>query len=358
MTRYLAAAAVLACVGPAEAQVWFGAEAPLALATSDTQRELFAPGFLPAAGIYAGHRNAALGLRVRAGFLADAATPAPGDHQDPGAAGLVSSTLAGRLRVGAVWLEAAAGGGVTGHTLAPTFEFAAGWTVLASKLELGPSARYVRVVSTDPMNAFGTAELVLLGVDVKLGRSRARAHATDKPRAVRVAAVAGDRSEPGSVAAPAPVTPPVPITADDDRLVDSDTTCLEDLVGCDVPEGMEVHVDRIILDERVLFDLDRARVKSAGRDLVRKVVELWKANPTWVRMTIEGHTDVRGRDTYNLALSELRARRVRAIMLELGAPDAIDIVGFGRSRPRDLGHDEAAHRRNRRVEFVIERRLP
>lgn len=351
------AAAVLACAGPAHAQVWFSAEAPLAFATSDTQRDLFEPGFLPAAGIYAGAPRAAVGLRLRAGFLADGSAPASEGREDPGTAGLVSTTVAGRVRLSDGWVEAAAGGGVTGRTLAPTFELAVGWTFARTAIELGPSARYVRIVSTNKMDAFGSADLVLVGLDLRFGSSARQ----DTPRAreVRVATVpaAVKVEQAAPVAAPPPpaVVPPAP---EGDVLADLDASCTQNGTGCVPPEGMEVQHDRIILEERVLFDFNRARVHTAGRTLVHTVVEMWKANPTWERITIEGHTDVRGTDAYNVKLGELRARRVRDVMLKLGAPSSIEVIGVGRARPRDPGQNEAAHTRNRRVEFVIERRVP
>ena len=43
-------------------------------------------------------------------------------------------------------------------------------------------------------------------------------------------------------------------------------------------------------------------------------------------------------------------------MIRLGADGTrIEAVGRGRGTPRALGHDEASHRRNRRVEFAITR---
>ncbi len=351
------AAAVLVCAGPAHAQVWFSAEAPLAFAASDTQRDLFEPGFLPAAGIYAGASRAAVGLRLRAGFLADGSAPASEGREDPGTAGLVSTTLAGRVRLSNGWVEAAAGGGVTGSTLAPTFELAVGWTFARTAIELGPSARYVRIVSTNEMDAFGSADLVLVGLDLRFGSSARRD--TPREREVRVAAVpAVAKVEPRVVAPPPPAVPPPPVEPEGDVLADLDASCTQNGTGCVPPEGMEVQHDRIILEERVLFDFNRARVRTAGRTLVHTVVEMWKANPTWERITIEGHTDVRGSDAYNVKLGELRARRVRDLMMKLGAPSSIEVIGVGRARPRDPGQDEAAHTRNRRVEFVIERRVP
>ena len=345
MPKVLTAAAVLACAGQAHAEVWIGAEAPVAFVTSDAQRDLFEPGFLPAAAVFAGPENLGVGLRVRAGFLSDDSATVEG-RKDPGKAGLVSTTMTIRGHITDGWIEGAAGAGLTGDTFAPTFEVAAGWSFKQKSFEIGPSARYVRVVSTNAMNAFGSADLVLVGIDVGFGRARQRRHV-----ATQIAAV--------QRVAPAPKPVAVRIARDPDRLVDTDGSCLSDLVACRVvSDAIEVQSDRIILDERVLFDFDRARVRTAGRKLVQEVVDLWKANPTWTHVTVEGHTDVRGPDEYNASLGELRAERVRRVMIDLGAPESIDVVGVGRARPRDPGRDEDAHHRNRRVEFVIERSVP
>jgi outer membrane protein OmpA-like peptidoglycan-associated protein len=204
--------------------------------------------------------------------------------------------------------------------------------------------RYVQVHSIDKMDSFGTAELLLVGLDVRFGGKHAK---KPLPRAFVAEA-------PAPVAAPEPV---LDIERDDDLVVDLDQSCLQDLSSCPLPDGMAIEHDRIILEERVLFDFDRARVRTGGKKLVRTIVALWAHNPSWERMTIEGHADMRGSEEYNLSLSERRAQKVRELMLELGSTaTALDAVGRGKSRPRDFGRSEHAHERNRRVEFVIERR--
>jgi outer membrane protein OmpA-like peptidoglycan-associated protein len=339
----VAAELLLALATPAGAEVWFGAEAPLAVAISDGQRGVFRPGLLPAAGVYLERDVFSIGARVRAGFLRDGAPPSD-DREDPGTGGLLSGTLAARMKFGnGLWLEGAGGVGVTGNTIAPTFELAAGLSFANEYFELGPSVRYVQVHSIDKMDSFGTAELLLVGLDVRFGGKSP----TKKPL-------------PRAFVAQAPVAPPEPvidIERDDDLVIDLDQSCLQDLSSCPLPDGMAIEHDRIILEERVLFDFNRARVRGGGRKLVRTIVALWAHNASWERMTIEGHADTRGTDAYNLELSERRAQKVRELMLELGSDAAaLDAVGRGKSRPRDLGRTEHAHERNRRVEFVIERR--
>jgi len=204
----------------------------------------------------------------------------------------------------------------------------------------------VRVVAATS-DAFGSADLVLVGVDVQLGRSH--------PRVV----IAPPRVE----TPPPPPPPPPAIVADADRVLDRAPSC-EDLLeyldadsNCGTGDKVEVTGDRIILDDRVLFDTDRAHVHGEGRAVIRAIAKAAEQHPEWQTITIEGHTDTRGDDDYNQALSERRAERARDVLIRAGFPaDRVKAVGYGRSKPRDAGTTDDAHQRNRRVEFVIERR--
>ncbi len=353
MRRFSRLCALAACVAlptPAHADGWFVVEAPVALATSTAQEGLFRPGVMPAIGAYAESVRrgvgVAFGLRVRGGVLRDGPSPA-GGLADPGMGGLTTASVAMRVGKWGGWLELAGGGGVTGSDVVPAVEAGVGWTFEVGSVDVGPSVRYVRVVSRDTMDAFGTAELALVGVDLRFGRER---HTHRLPQVA---------TAPLSVS-PAPQ---IAIADDGDRVVDHDVGCIDDATGCPAAEVVEqvspdviVRDDRIILDERVLFDVDRAHVKSRGRQILREIVWAWRSHGDWRHITIEGHTDVRGTDEYNQWLSDLRAERVKAQLVKLGcSPDDLTTIGFGRSRPRDPGHGDRANQRNRRVEFVIDR---
>ncbi|MDQ3337520.1 MAG: OmpA family protein [Myxococcota bacterium] len=302
---------------------------------------MFRAGVMPALGLYADNGRVALGVRARAGVLRDGA--APGDNRaDPGLGGLGTLGLAVRLLAGPAWFELVGGGGLTGDDLVPSFEGGVGVSFDVGEIDIGPSLRYVRVVSRDSMASFGTADLALVGIDVRFGKQRATKRAP-----IRIEAIAS---------APVPVEPPV--ESDADRIVEREPSCASGGDGCPSSEPTEIVVvnDRIILDDRVLFELDRARVRIHGKQMIAKIVELWRASPDWTHLTIEGHADERGSDDYNLELSQRRADRVRDVMVKLGAdPLTITALGLGRSRPRAVGHSEAAHAHNRRVEFAIQR---
>jgi outer membrane protein OmpA-like peptidoglycan-associated protein len=324
----------------AAADGWIVAEAPAAVAVSDAQEGVFRPGIMPAFGVYADNDRIALGLRVRAGVLRNG--PAPGAGlADPSYGGLTTGGFAVRLLLGRGWVEGVGGGGITGKDFVPVVEAGIGWAMAVGKLDIGPSLRYVRVISRDRMDVFGTAELALVGIDVRFGKDRPRARRVPPPVAVR-----------HEVAA---VEPP-PAARDGDAEIAVETSCANTLDGCRISEHIVIHDDRIVLDERVLFDLARARVRSQGREVIAQIAALWKAHPEWKRITVEGYADVRGTDEFNLDLSRRRAAGVRDVMAIFGCDASlITAVGFGRTNVRDPGDSEAAHQRNRRVEFVIER---
>ncbi len=72
---------------------------------------------------------------------------------------------------------------------------------------------------------------------------------------------------------------------------------------------------------------------------------------------IGGHTDARGSDERNLALSQERADAVREYLVAKGVPEASLIAkGFGESLPLDPALTEAAYAKNRRTEFTVRQR--
>jgi outer membrane protein OmpA-like peptidoglycan-associated protein len=71
-------------------------------------------------------------------------------------------------------------------------------------------------------------------------------------------------------------------------------------------------------------------------------------------VAIEGHTDDRGDDARNLALSQSRADAVRAWLTGRGvAADRLTATGYGETRPMDDNRTDAGRARNRRVVFVV-----
>jgi peptidoglycan-associated lipoprotein len=70
---------------------------------------------------------------------------------------------------------------------------------------------------------------------------------------------------------------------------------------------------------------------------------------------IEGNSDERGTNEYNLALGERRALNSRQYLINLGiAADRMRTLSYGEERPLFLNQDEEAYSLNRRVDFVVQ----
>jgi peptidoglycan-associated lipoprotein len=96
-------------------------------------------------------------------------------------------------------------------------------------------------------------------------------------------------------------------------------------------------------------------IKSDEKAKVAAVADYIKAHPMDA-LEIEGHCDARGTEEYNRSLGERRALALREELIRLGVEASrVDTVSYGEDKPADLGHDEAAYRKNRRGEFVLEK---
>ncbi len=77
-------------------------------------------------------------------------------------------------------------------------------------------------------------------------------------------------------------------------------------------------------------------------------------NPQIRRVRIEGHTDSRGTEELNQALSQRRAASVVRWLVERDiAEERLTSEGFGESRPVEGNDTRAGRQANRRVEFHI-----
>ena len=136
---------------------------------------------------------------------------------------------------------------------------------------------------------------------------------------------------PKTVTTPAPTPPPAEVTA---------PTPTPRLSGNDfVP---------------VFFDLDSSVLRDDARNALDANAKLLRDNSS-AQVTIEGHCDERGTSEYNQALGERRAQAARDYLTAAGITAShLQIVSYGKERPFDQGHDEAAWTKNRRAHFTLQ----
>ncbi len=101
----------------------------------------------------------------------------------------------------------------------------------------------------------------------------------------------------------------------------------------------------------VYFDFDSNVVKPDFQSLLEAHARFLKANPNR-KVVIEGNTDERGGREYNLALGQRRAEAVQRSLTLLGvSASQLESVSFGKEKPANPGHDDAAMAQNRRAEL-------
>ena len=105
--------------------------------------------------------------------------------------------------------------------------------------------------------------------------------------------------------------------------------------------------------EKIYFDFDSYRVSEAARSILAKDAGVMKKDSA-VKVRIEGNCDERGSDEYNLALGEKRAEAAKRYLVTMGiSADRLSVISYGKEKPVDPGHDEAAWAKNRRDDFII-----
>jgi peptidoglycan-associated lipoprotein len=106
------------------------------------------------------------------------------------------------------------------------------------------------------------------------------------------------------------------------------------------------------LADAIYFDFDSSILRDDARPTLQRVAESVQRRRSSLR--IEGNCDEAGTVEYNLALGEQRARAAKEYLVHLGvSPEKIATVTYGAQRPKYPGHDETAHAKNRRDDFLV-----
>ena len=153
---------------------------------------------------------------------------------------------------------------------------------------------------------------------------------------------------------------------DKDRIPDKDDKCpnepetyngFQDEDGCPDRGRVVVTDTSIEILDVIYFEYNKDIIKPASYPILDAVAATMQGNPSIQLIEIQGHTDERGDDAYNLDLSDRRAKSVLKYLADKGV-DAKRLTsqGYGETQPLDRRHNEAAWAKNRRVAFLIIKR--
>lgn len=121
--------------------------------------------------------------------------------------------------------------------------------------------------------------------------------------------------------------------------------------------GVEVQREgdtlRLQAPSNITFATNRSDVRTEFMPVLDQLAGSINQYPGTV-VRVEGHTDSVGTATYNQTLSENRAQSVRSYLIQRGvAPNRVEAVGYGLTRPVADNATADGRARNRRVEVLI-----
>jgi outer membrane protein OmpA-like peptidoglycan-associated protein len=115
-----------------------------------------------------------------------------------------------------------------------------------------------------------------------------------------------------------------------------------------VEEGIKVE-----FNEKILFEFSKSDLGDSARKNLNSLVTVLNNYPN-TNIEIQGHTDSRGTDDYNMGLSVRRATAVRDYLRQNGIiATRMTTKGFGESAPAYSNDTQEGMAQNRRVEFLI-----
>ena len=119
--------------------------------------------------------------------------------------------------------------------------------------------------------------------------------------------------------------------------------------GC----GEKMNAINEVVFPDVAFDFDKSDLNELGKAKARDVSKLLASMPE-VKVSIEGYTDNRGSEEYNMKLGQRRADSVAKELTELGIDKSrMTTVSYGESKPLYTEDADWAYAANRRVEFKV-----
>ena len=131
---------------------------------------------------------------------------------------------------------------------------------------------------------------------------------------------------------------------------------VEDEDGCpEAPKKVVITGGKLNILEKVYFETNKAVIRQESYDILSQVAESLRQNPEITLIEIQGHTDERGSDSYNMRLSKERAAAVKTFLIDHEgiAASRLTSEGYGETQPIDQASNREAWAKNRRVEFVI-----
>ena len=154
---------------------------------------------------------------------------------------------------------------------------------------------------------------------------------------------------------------------DHDRIPDKQDKCpnepetyngFEDKDGCPDKGLVIVQRGKLEILDKIYFETDKDVIKEQSFPLLDAIAATIKGHPEIALIEIQGHADERGDDEHNLDLTDRRAHSVMRALEDRGVElGRLKARGYGETKPICTQHNEECWSKNRRVEFIILKRV-
>ena len=122
----------------------------------------------------------------------------------------------------------------------------------------------------------------------------------------------------------------------------------------EAPPRVELRDNKIVINEKVQFDLNKATIKAESDSLLDEVGAVITKAPYIKKISIDGFASAEGNAAANKKLSDARAKSVMAYLVGHGIDKArLTAKGWGIEKPIADNTTEEGREKNRRVEFNI-----
>uniref|UniRef100_UPI004049A85C OmpA family protein n=1 Tax=Flavobacterium sp. TaxID=239 RepID=UPI004049A85C len=126
-------------------------------------------------------------------------------------------------------------------------------------------------------------------------------------------------------------------------------------VGITLKPIVPIITETEVILQPIYFEFNKSNITAQGAEELNKLVVVMNEHPEMV-IFAKSHTDNRGSDSYNMKLSDRRAKATVQYLISKGiAKERISGQGFGESEPKVACKSctEEEHAQNRRSEFLI-----
>jgi peptidoglycan-associated lipoprotein len=117
--------------------------------------------------------------------------------------------------------------------------------------------------------------------------------------------------------------------------------------------ALEDMMNKLVSSE-VYFAFNKAVLTDTAKTLLGQCGDILQKEPK-LTVVVEGNTDERGSEAYNMALGGQRAQSVVQYLINYGVSTSrMKSLSNGEEKPQAQGHDEAAWAKNRRAAFSVQ----